>query len=129
MPEHENIAMVRRIGAAIQAGTLSAVNDALQSDVVWHYFNPRLPELAGDYHGVAGVEGFFALLATKSNGTFRVEPVAAHAFGGELVVTHGRVSLTLDDRNITTDVIVVWRIRERCVAEVWDIPAVFTAQM
>jgi hypothetical protein len=71
----------------------------------------------------------FALLATKSNGTFKVEPVAAHAFGGELVVTHGRVSLTLGDRNIITDVIAVWRIRERRVAEVWDIPAVFTAQV
>jgi hypothetical protein len=39
--------------------------------------------------------------------------VAAHAFGGELVVTHGRVSLTLDRQNITTDVIVVWRIHAR----------------
>jgi uncharacterized protein len=129
MPEHENIAIVRRIGAAIQSGTISAANDALQPDLVWHYFNPRLPELAGDYYGTSGVERFFALLATKSKGTFSVEPVAAHAFGGELVVTHGRVSLTLEDRNITTDVIAVWRIRERRVAEVWDIPVVFTAQI
>jgi hypothetical protein len=39
------------------------------------------------------------------------------------------VSLTLDRQIITTDVIVVWRIHDRRVAEVWDIPAVFTAQM
>jgi ketosteroid isomerase-like protein len=129
MPEHENIVIVRRISAAIQSGTISAANDALQPDVVWHYFNPKLPEVAGDYHGASGVERFFAVLATKSKGTFSVEPVAAHAFGGELVVTHARVSLTLDHQSITTDVIVVWRIRERRVAEVWDIPAVFASQM
>jgi ketosteroid isomerase-like protein len=74
MPEHENIVIVRRIGAAIQSGTINAAKDALHRDVVWHYFNPRLPEVAGDYRGASGIERFFALLATKSKGTFSVEP-------------------------------------------------------
>jgi hypothetical protein len=61
------IVIVRRIGAAIQSGTISAAKDALHPDVAWHYFNPRLPEVAGDYHGASGIERFFALLASKSN--------------------------------------------------------------
>ena len=59
---------------------------------VWHYFNPRLPDLAGDYHGLSGVE------------------------------------LTIQERHIETDVVVVWRLRDGRVAEVWDIPAVHAAR-
>jgi ketosteroid isomerase-like protein len=122
--EHPNISIVKRVGSAIQAGDIGGARDVLGEDVVWHYFNPRLPELAGDYVGVPAVAAFFESVARRTGGTFRVEPVSASSAGDELVVTHGRLQLTLDARQIQTDAVVVWRLHNDRVVEVWDIPAV-----
>ena len=124
MAEHPNISIVKRIGSAIQAGDIGGARDVLGEDVVWHYFNPRLPELAGDYAGVRAVAAFFESLARRTGGTFRVEPVSASSAGDELAVTHARLQLTLDTRQIQTGVVVVWRLHNNRVVEVWDIPAV-----
>ena len=90
-------------------------------DAVWHYSNPNLPELQGDHVGPDGIGAFFAALAEKSRGTFRVEPVSATPVGPELVVVQSRNTLTLEDRIVTIDVVVVWRIVAGQIAEVWDI--------
>jgi ketosteroid isomerase-like protein len=124
MVEHPNISIVKRIGSAIQAGDIGGARDVLGEEVVWHYFNPRLPELAGDYVGIAGIAAFFESVARRTGGTFRVEPVSANSAGDELVVTHARLHLTLDTRQIQTDALVVWRLHNHRVVEVWDIPAV-----
>ena len=49
------------------------------------------------------------------------------AVGDELVVTHTKNRMTLQGRPIATDVVVVWRIVDGRIAEVWDIPSVHTA--
>src|SRR5918996_891009 len=110
MSEHANISLVRQIGQAIQTGHLTSVENVVADDFAWHYFNPRLPDLAGDYHGLSGVESFFSKLAEHSGGTFKMQPVSAQHIGDELVVTHGRVELTIQERHIETDVVVVWRV-------------------
>jgi uncharacterized protein len=124
MNEHPNLAVVRNVGAAIQRGNFQEIARNVTDDVVWHYFNPRLPELANDYSGIAGVRSFFGELARRSQGTFTVEPVSADAIGDQLVVTHARISLSLDGAPIRTDAVVVWRVADGRVAEVWDIPSV-----
>ena len=103
---------------------LSRFSTRETEDVVWHYFNPRRPELAGDYVGVPAVAAFFESVARRTAGTFRLEPVSASSAGDELVVTHARLQLTLDTRQIQTDAVVVWRLHNDRVVEVWDIPAV-----
>ncbi|MEQ9693542.1 nuclear transport factor 2 family protein [Shimia sp. SDUM112013] len=90
-------------------------------DAVWHYSNPNLPELEGDYVGGAGIGAFFATLARKTHGTFRIEPISVTPVGAELVVVQARNTLTLDARNVTVDVVVVWRIVAGRITEVWDI--------
>jgi uncharacterized protein len=124
MAEHSNISIVKRIGSAIRAGDIGGARDVLGEHVVWHYFNPRLPELAGDYVRIAAVAAFFESLARRTGETFRLEPVSANSAGDELVVTHARLQLTLDTRQIQTDAVVVWRLHNDRVVEVWDIPAV-----
>jgi uncharacterized protein len=123
MPEHPNLATVRRIGRAVQSGDIAAASEVLAEDVVWHYFNPRLPDLAGDYTGAIGLQSLFHDLARLSRGSFRVEPVSMEPVGDELVFTHVRVHLVLEERKIATDAVVVWRVREGRAVEVWDIPA------
>ena len=50
-----------------------------------------------------------------------IEPVSAVPVGKELVVVQSRNSLTLDHQSVTIDVVVVWRIVEGRIVEVWDI--------
>jgi predicted SnoaL-like aldol condensation-catalyzing enzyme len=90
-------------------------------DAVWHYFNPNLPDLQGDHIGPEGIGAFFASLSEKSQRTFRIEPVSASPVGPELVVVQSRNTLTLGDRIVAIDVVVVWRILAGRVLEVWDI--------
>ena len=90
-------------------------------DAVWHYSNPNLPDLNGDYVGPAGISTFFAKLAEKSQGTFQIEPVSATPVGPELVVVQSRNTLTLEAQIITVDIVVVWRVAEGRIREVWDI--------
>ncbi len=122
--EHPNISIVKQIGSAIQAGDIRKARNVLGENVVWHYFNPRLPELAGDHVGLDAVTALFEKVGQRTHGTFRVEPVSANPAGDELIVTHARLHLTLDARQVQTDAVVVWRLQNERAVEVWDIPAV-----
>ena len=51
------------------------------------------------------------------------------AVGDELVVVQTRNSLTLEGQPITIDVVVVWRIVDGRITEVWDIPSAYTLAM
>lgn len=100
---------------------------ALFSDgFVWHYYNPKLADLQGDYRGVDGLKAFFGALGGKTEGSFNVIPVSVTPFGNELLVVHVRDAMNLDGASLEVDAVVVWRIVEGKIAEAWDIPAVFT---
>ena len=115
--KHPNVALIEQLDVR----DLAAAADVFAEDVVWHFFNPNLPDMQGDYVGPEGILSFFETIGQKSRGTFKVEPVSATAVGDELVVVHARDTLTIDDRQHTLDVVVVWRIVDGLVREVWDI--------
>ncbi|MEL7498764.1 MAG: nuclear transport factor 2 family protein [Planctomycetota bacterium] len=119
--EHPNLKVIQRIDLKDPCGTSSPFSD----DVVWHYFNPRLPELQGDYVGKRGVEEFFQRLASRTNGTFQVRPISVEPVGDELLVMQTRNSLRLDDEEVAIDVVLVWRVIGGQIVEVWDIPSAF----
>ena len=48
-------------------------------------------------------------------------PYRPHQSVNELVVVQSRNTLTFGDRSVAVDVVVVWRIVEGRVVEVWDI--------
>lgn len=120
--EHPNIALMKRLDPA----DLTACADLFAPDVVFHYFNPNLPDVEGDYVGLDGIQKFFKIIGAMSKGTFRVQPVATTAVGDELVVVQTRNTLTLEEVPITIDVVVVWRILDGRIVEVWDIPSAYT---
>ena len=109
MDEHPNVALIKRLDLR----NLAAAVDLFAEDVVWHYYNPRLPDIEGDYVGLSGIGDFFGKIAGLSSGTFQVQPVSITPVGDELVVVHTRNSLTIEGQQITTDVVVVWRIVRR----------------
>ncbi len=104
---------------------LDACADLFAPGFTWHFFNPKLPGIEGDYHGVAGLKAFFAALAEKTGGSFNVQPVSVTPIGNELLVAHVRDTMVLDGAAVETDAVVVWRIVAGKIAEAWDIPAVY----
>ncbi|MEO1400781.1 MAG: nuclear transport factor 2 family protein [Cyanobacteria bacterium J06635_1] len=120
--EHPNISLLNRL----DPGNLAGATDLFTEDFVWHFFNPKLPELQGDYSGVTGLQTFFEKLAVITNGTFQVEPLSATPVGDELVVVHVRDKMTFGGYPLELDAVVVWRIVGGLIAEAWDIPSVYT---
>lgn len=120
--EHPNIQLFKNI----EPGHLAEASELFAPDVVFHYINPHLPDIQGDYVGPDGVRSFFEKIHAVSSGTFEVKPISIQAMGDELVVMHTKNTLTLQDEAITTDVVLVWRIVDGRVVEVWDIPSVYT---
>ena len=107
---------------------LDACASIFSDKFIWHYFNPKLPELEGEHHGLEGLKNFFAKLNEKSNSSFKVDVVDARPVGDELVITQVRNSITLEGNTIEFDAVVVWRIVDRKFTEAWDIPAVNTVR-
>ena len=118
--EHPNISLLKRI----DLGDIAGSTDVFADDVVFHYFNPVLPDIQGDYVGLAGVQEFFGKIANLAGGTFKVNPVSTTLAGDELVVVHSKNTMDLKGEQIETDVVVVWRFVDGRIAEVWDIPSV-----
>ncbi|MEM9833956.1 MAG: nuclear transport factor 2 family protein [Bacteroidota bacterium] len=123
--EHPNITILNKFDPTNVAGTA----DILAEDAVWHFFNPLLPDVQGDYVGLQGFQDFFKNIGGRTDGTFQVNPVSATAIGDKLVVVHSKNTLVLEDQPMEIDVVVVWRIVNGKIAEVWDILSVYTAQI
>jgi predicted SnoaL-like aldol condensation-catalyzing enzyme len=107
---------------------LDACRNIFSDNFVWHYFNPELPELEGDYCGIEGLKGLFSKLNEKSNSSFQRNVVDARPAGDELVVVQVRNHLAVEGNAIELDAVVVWRIVNNKIAEAWDIPAVNTVR-
>lgn len=120
--EHPNISIFRRLDPS----NLAADPALFAPGFVWHFFNPHLPDIEGDYVGLAGLQAFFETLETLTAGTFQVEPVSVTAVGDELIVTHVKDRMRSNGQPIELDAVVVWRIVHGCIAEAWDIPSVYT---
>lgn len=119
--EHPNVSLLNRLDPS----NLIEAADLFTENFVWHFFNPQLPELQGDYVGLNGLRTFFEKLGAATDGTFQVSPLSATPVGDELVVVHARDRMTFEGQSIELDAVVVWRIVDGLIAEAWDIPSVF----
>lgn len=119
---HPNLKIVEQLDPANLAGA----TDILHPEVIFHYFNPELPDLQGDYVGPQGMGEFFQRLHGMTAGTFRVEPQSATPVGDELVVVTTINSLTLNGESMRFHVVLVWRIVEGRITEIWDVPSIYT---
>jgi ketosteroid isomerase-like protein len=122
--EHPNVALLKRL----DFGNLDRSAELFAGNFVWHFFNPRLPDLERDYVGLSGLQTFLEKLGALTGGTFTVEPISVAAFGDELVVMHNKNRMILQGMAIETDVVVVWRIVDGRFSEVWDIPSVYAVR-
>ena len=121
--EHPNIRLLKQLDLRNIPGCAHLFSE----NFVWHFFNPQLPDLEGDYTGLAGLGEFFQKLGSQTKRTFKSVPQAVAAYGDELVVAHARNSLIGEEDTIELDAVVVWRMVDGKITEAWDIPAVHTA--
>ena len=117
--EHPNVALIK----GLDIRNLADGAHLFAPDFVWHYINPKLPELEGDYVGLTGLQDFFGAIVSETRGSFKLRPISINAFGDELVVSHVRNSMSIESRPIAVDAVVVWRIVDGRIAEAWDIPS------
>lgn len=65
--EHPNMALLKRL----DLGNLAGTGDVFAENFVWHFFNPRLPDVEGDYAGLSGLQTFFEKMGKLTEGTLR----------------------------------------------------------
>jgi ketosteroid isomerase-like protein len=123
--EHPNISILKKFNPA----DLNTVAEVLAEDFIWHYINPELSELEGDYLGLSGLTSFFQKLAGRTRGSFKVKPVSIIPMGDELIITHVKDTMSLDGKPMEIDAVVLWCIIDGQIKEAWDIPVVHTAKM
>lgn len=123
--KHPNIAVLQQFNPA----DISSSIDIIAENAVFHYYNPMLPDMQGDYMGRKGFMEFFGKIAGQTEGTFKVTPLSITAMGDEMVVTHVKDNMILEGQKIELDAVVVWRIVDGKIKEAWDIPAVYTANL
>ena len=122
--EHPNIQVLKQFNPL----DITSALKVLAEDVVFHFYNSELADMQGDYAGHQGFLEFFEKMAERSQGTFQMNPVSATPFGDELVVVHTINTMNIKNMPIEVDAVVVWRIVNGKIKEVWDIPAVYTAR-
>lgn len=110
---------------------LDGCADIFSDDFVWHYFNPKRPELEGNYRGVSGLKRFFNKMKSVSKNAFQVKPVDTRPIGNEFIVVHACNRFAQDNTGegtIEFDAVIVWRIVAGKIVEAWDIPAINTVR-
>ncbi|MEL6401880.1 MAG: nuclear transport factor 2 family protein [Cyanobacteria bacterium J06626_4] len=116
-----NVSLVKQLPTLIP-NRLEEAREYFCDDFVWHYINPELPQIQGDYDGLDGLKTFFIKLGDLTNNTFNVQIKQAYAVGHEFVVVHAYPSMTIKNYAFETDAVVVWRMVDQHFKEAWDIP-------
>jgi uncharacterized protein len=113
---HSNEDLVRRGYDAFAKGDVDTLRKVFAADVVFHQAG-RSP-LAGDYHGIDQVLGFFQQLSERSNGTFRVtlhDVLADH----EHAVGLHTAEAERKGRHLRSRVALVLHVRHDRITEAW----------
>jgi hypothetical protein len=116
-------AVMERFRQMLDSG-FEVETSVIADDFVWHYVNPQLPDLTGDYAGIMGLKSLFENLQTISGRTFSSASLETLAVGHEFVTERLQLVLSLGDVQIETDSIVVMKVAGGQVHEGWDIPSV-----
>ena len=120
--------LIARAGACIQSGFADRDDHPFSDDFVFHYVNPQLPDLHGDYIGFDGTAKLFQRLEQVSETGFRNVPHSLTPYGEEVLVAFATNTLSINGTEIDVDAVVVWRVVNGKIQEAWDIPAVNTTR-
>jgi ketosteroid isomerase-like protein len=97
-----------------------AVRELLTDDVEWHV--PGRNAIAGDYHGLQAVLGYFARRRDLADRSFRLHPRDVLVGEGDLVaaLTDGTATIAGAERAWST--VGLYRVRDERIAACWLLP-------
>ncbi|MFS4467551.1 hypothetical protein [Maribacter sp. 2210JD10-5] len=121
---HPNIKLLEEVNLKEKL----SINKKFSPRVIWRFFNPMIPDIAGDYEGINGVIKLFEVLDIITRGSFEYIPVRTITVGNELVMMHVKNRMNTYANQIEIDTILVWRIVNKKIVEVWNIPSVYNDQ-
>ena len=107
---------------------LGSAQDLIADNFVLHYSNSALPEIAGDYKGIEGLQTFFEKLAAITDNTFDIKIHQVIPADEELVGVHANASMMFAEKSFELDAVVGWRILGDRITEAWDIPSIFATK-
>jgi uncharacterized protein len=116
---HPNEDLVRRGYAAFGTGDIPTLNELFADDIVWHV-GGRSP-ITGEYKGKSAVFGFFAQLAERTNGTFRLDLHDVLA-NDEHAVALATVTAERDGKTLRDNGAQVFHVQGGKVTESWFHP-------
>lgn len=113
---HPNEDLIRAYVGAFTRGDLETARRYLADDIVYHVGGGH--PLAGDYHGLEAVIGFFRARSERTGRTFKIEPhdLLANDLHG---VALSRVTAERDGQRFAWNVITVYHVEDGRVTECW----------
>ena len=116
MPTEEDVAVVRRLYAALAAGDMATVATCFHPDAVWHL--PGRSVLAGTHHGWLAIrDELLAKQGPLSGGTFRAHLLDL-AVGAEYLVAIVHATADHAGRRLDLTVCQLMRVRDGRILEV-----------
>jgi ketosteroid isomerase-like protein len=112
---HPNEDLVRRGYAAFGTGDIATLSELFADDVVWHV-GGHSP--IGDYMGKEAVLGFFAQLAERAGGTFRLDIHDVLA-NDEHVVALVKATAEREGKSLNDNGAQVFHVQGAKVSESW----------
>ena len=86
---HPNLSIMNRLDIK----NLDACADVFADSFVWHYINPKLPKIEGNYQGVSGLKSFFSKMnETSFVAALPGKPGASLAFHIGLAIAVGAIA-------------------------------------
>jgi uncharacterized protein len=116
MPTAEDVAVVRRLYAAVSAGDLSAIAECFHEEAVWHL--PGVNALSGTHRGWSAIrDNLLAKQGPLSGGTFRAQLLDL-AVGSEYIVAVVRATADRAGQRLDQTVCQLMRVQEGKIVEV-----------
>ena len=116
MPTEDDIAVVRRLYAAVAAGDLAAVGECFREDAVWHL--PGKSAIAGTHRGWTAIrDELMARQGPLSGGTFRARLLDL-AVGDHYVVAIVHATADHAGRRLDLTVCQLMRVQDGKIVEV-----------
>ena len=116
MPSAEDVAVVRRLYAAVAAGDLAAIAECFDKEAVWHL--PGTNPLSGTHRGWPAIrDHLLAKQAPLSGGTFRAHLLDL-AVGDRYIVAIVHATAERGDHRLDQTVCQLMRVQEGKIVEV-----------
>jgi len=117
---HPNEELIRKGYEAFLSGDMTAMNDLLSDDVVWHV--PGNNQLSGDYRGKEETFSNFAKVFELTGGDFQLEIHDVLANDDHVVVL-ARATGKIGDRTLDDNSLQLFHVKDGKATEQWLYPA------